>query len=123
MAKDNRCNDESLLDRAETILSEKNYKKDCYPLRELVCSINFIEKNVSRKVKIFKWFGQGLLILIPIISALLTFTVAAKQETTLPWLKDSMPYLSLVLTLMTILNSIFRPGDRFKEACLLGIKI
>jgi len=49
--------------------------------------------------------------------------MAADQKSELLPLHSYVLYLSLSLTLLTILNSIFRPGERFREACLLGIKI
>jgi hypothetical protein len=56
------------------------------------------------------------------MSALLSVSVGIKDQNW-AWMQSYSLPLSLLLTLFTILNSIFKPGERFREACLIGIGI
>lgn len=120
----------NLLEKAKTILKERNYTKDCYPLYELINTVVLTEKNVNRKVFWYKWSGFILLVSVPLISTLISVIIS--QETKVAGsgpvnifiaLLPIAPYLSLGLTLMTILNSIFKPSERFRTACFMSIKI
>lgn len=118
-----------LPEKAKEILKEKSYAKDCYPLDELINVVIATEKNVRAKVFWYKWSGLILLVSIPLISALLSVIITQDSEATINstnTFRDLLPvapYLSLGLTLMTILNSIFKPGERFRTACLMSIKV
>lgn len=117
---------ETFVTDAIGILQEKGYTKHCYPLDALTKTVEENCEIVSRKIRLYKWPGFFLLTFIPIFSALLSVAVGLKNggatwlETTI--LSLSLP-ISLILTIATILNSIFRPGERFRNACLVGIRI
>ena len=122
---------DNLLEKAKKILSDNNYTKDCYPLDDLFQTVVETESIVGRKVFIYKWFGFFLLVAIPIISTFLSVIITHNTEEVslnntqniFEALLPIAPYLSLGLTLMTILNSIFKPGERFQAACFMSIKI
>jgi hypothetical protein len=107
-----------------SVLQDKGYKKHCRPLDALTRTVEATSRNAARKVRAYKWFGFALLTFIPIISALLS--VLVNLESPNPgWLpaKTLLFPLSLSLTLLTILNSVFKPSEKFREACLIGIGI
>jgi hypothetical protein len=121
-----------LVHEVKAILSERGYDKVCHPLEALAQRIEETERNVSRKVHVYKWPGLILLGLIPIISTLLSLLVTGEPRGVA--LKDvshpllfSMTHSTLLLsmsyslTFLTVLNSIFRPSERFKEACRMGV--
>ncbi|MDX1251293.1 MAG: hypothetical protein IDH49_03395 [Gammaproteobacteria bacterium] len=117
---------ENLLTDAISILQEKGYKKHCHPLEALSNTVETNGKIAARKIRFYKWAGLFLLTLIPLVSALLSVSVGLKDGDT-TWLETtilslSLP-LSLLLTVATILNSIFRPSERFRNACLIGVRI
>ncbi len=118
-----------LLAQARKVLSDKNYNKECFPLQDLIRTIVDAEILVSRKVTIYKWFGLVLLMSIPLVSALLSVLVTQnsdavpKSKMIFACLSIYAPYLSFLLTLMTIFNSIFKPGERFQSSCFIAIKI
>jgi hypothetical protein len=95
-------------------------------LNDLVRIITEHTENVVKKVKWYKWFGFFLLMAIPLLSAFLSFLINIQKgdgnylvslaEWTLPW-------LSLIVTVLTILNSIFKPAERFSMACHMGIEL
>lgn len=104
---------------AYTILHEKGYKKHCPPLDALSNLVETNDKNTKPKIFCYKWSGLFLLTSIPLISALLSVLVSLKDS----WAETLILPLSLLLTLFTILNSIFKPSERFRQACLIGIRI
>lgn len=105
------------------LLKEKGYDKHSYPLDALLKMVEMNNKYAIRKIRIYKWSGIFLLTLIPLISALLSVLVNLKDNNPI-WLPESIVFpLSLALTLFTILNSIFKPSERFAEACRIGIGI
>jgi hypothetical protein len=105
------------------VLQEKGYEKHCYPLDALLKTVETNNKYAIRKVRVYKWSGIFLLTFIPLISALLSVLVNLKSNSP-SWLPESIVFpLSLALTLFTILNSIFKPSERFSEACRIGIGI
>ncbi|GAB2887493.1 hypothetical protein GCM10027046_14740 [Uliginosibacterium flavum] len=106
------------------VLQEKGYRKHCHPLDTLSRTFEMTSKNVASKVRFYKWFGFILLTIIPIISALISVLISLKNPGS-DWLPaEAMVFpLSLTLTLLTILNSIFKPSEKFREVCLIGIGI
>lgn len=113
----------SLLARVKLILKKHNYRNSCYPLYDLAQSVDETINNVIMKIFIYKWTALFLLLMIPIISALLSILITQELASPFMKLKPTVPYLSVILTLLTILNSIFKPGERFKQVCLMSIKI
>ena len=105
------------------VLKEKGYTQHCYPLEAFSKTVDTNRKYAEGKVFFNKWSGLLLLTSIPLISALLSILVSFKGNNPI-WLPESMVIpLSLALTLFTILNSIFKPSERFQEACRIGIAI
>jgi hypothetical protein len=117
----------NLQHRTKKILSDSNYEKECYPLNDLLLNVARTEANVERKVVLYKWFAFLLLMAIPIISAFLSVIVAEDAnggtQHAFGALLPYAPYFSFTLTLLTILASIFKPGERFQTACFMSIKI
>jgi len=111
-----------LVQRVRKILSERGHHGVCQPLDGLAETIEDTERNVARKVKVYKWPGLILLAAIPILSTSLSVVVTGTKSGP-AWL--SVPALSFVLsytlTVLTVLNSIFRFSERFKEACRIGV--
>jgi hypothetical protein len=105
------------------VLKKKGYSKHCYPLEVFSESVDTNRKYADTKVFFNKWSGLFLLTAIPLISALLSVLVSNKGNPPF-WLPESLAFpVSLALTFFTILNSIFKPSERFQEACRLGIAI
>lgn len=114
---------------ARQVLHDKQYTADCYPLSELVRTVVGTEKNLRNKIGLYKWSALFLLVAIPLISTLVSVIITPDAPVAVgaplePFaaLRGVAPYISLVLTLMTLLNSIFKPAERFHTACLMSIK-
>jgi len=116
-----RNRDKTILEKTRKILRDRGYRKTCYPLEDMAQAIDETKRNVKRKVGIYKWTGLALLTLIPILSALMSALLS--METKAPTLMSLTRTLSFSLTLLTILNSIFKPGERFRSICSLGIQV
>lgn len=95
----------------------KNHGKSCHSLEEVAKAIDYTQSNLRRKVSFYKWPGMILLVLIPLVATALTVVLA---EQTYGWLAKPLSYS---LTFLTILNSIFKPSERFRQVCALGVKI
>jgi len=114
----------TLLVRAKLVLKKKGYTDDCYPMDDLIGIIEDNHTKTMRKVFFYKWTAVFLLVVIPLLSASLSFAV--NRDVAQVFKGDLSPYvpeMSLLLTVFTILNSILKPGERFKQACFIGIKI
>ena len=107
---------------AKTILKEKGHRQHCHALDEFLKTVEKNSAIANRKVWFYKWPGIFLLTSIPLVSALLSVSVGTKGDGA-AWPERMIFSLSLFLTFATILNSIFRPSERFRNACLLGIRI
>ena len=106
--------------KIELILKGKGYQEPCHPLRELAEEVENTRKNLRLKVFLVKWMGFILLLLVPVLSA----TISVMMNTT--WKLFGFSFtaiLSYILTLLTILNSIFRPRDRFRKSCNLEMDL
>lgn len=117
---------QQLAGQARKILSGKNYREPCYPLDDLLRIIVESIHNTERKVLFYKWFGFFLLVAIPLLSTVLSVALASDEKNRqelVRFLLQYAPYLSLALTVMTLLNSIFKPGERFQTACFISIQI
>ncbi|MHB9073986.1 MAG: hypothetical protein ACYC6G_10715 [Desulfobaccales bacterium] len=117
-----------LLDQVNGILSEKGYTNYSYSLNDLTRRIMDHQKNVENKVKRYKIFGFILLLLIPLFSFFLSFLINIRQGGAFPLLlvnlaKEIVPWLSLILTVLTIINSTLKPAERFSTACDIGVEI
>lgn len=107
---------------ANSVLQEKGYKKHCHPLDALSKVVETNSKYATAKICFYKWSGLFLLTSIPLISALLSVLVSLKGGGS-TWPETTVLPLSLFLTVFTILNSIFKPSERFRQACHIGIRI
>jgi hypothetical protein len=118
-----RCKDSvPFKDRVLAVLEQKGYKKQCPALEMFIEKIEYNKKNACRKVQFNKYPGLFLLTSIPIISALLSALIGLNDHN-YAWIDEYVFPISLALTLCTILNSIFKPHERFQTACKIGIKI
>ena len=99
------------------ILNERGYEKTCLPLEAVAQRVEGIHRNIRLKLIFYKWSSLFILILIPLISTLLSIFVT--KNLTGVWV-DSFAYS---LTILTLLNSIFRPSFRFKELCEMGLGV
>jgi hypothetical protein len=114
--------EKTVLEKARIILQERGYRRTCYPLEDLARDIDNTQRSVVRKVFVYKWTGLALLTLIPILSALIS-SLLSMDEPKASTLATLTKTLSFSLTLLTILNSIFKPGERFRSICSLGIQV
>ena len=115
-------NDQTFLDKVREILENGDRRRPCYPVEALAFTLDDTKRNVKRKVFMYKWTGLALMTLIPILSAVISTLLPMKgsgdQNSRL-----LLEILSFSLTLLTILNSIFKPGERFRSICSLGIRV
>lgn len=111
----------------DIILRRKQFKNHCYAWECLANSFEHVAGLIDRKIRIYKPFGLSLLVLIPILSAIISALIGVRPEDLPSWLpyqgQGLLFFLSLILTILTILNSLFKPSQRFNQACLLGIDI
>jgi hypothetical protein len=114
-------NDDELVVQAKAILQDHGYQKPCHPLEALARRIQNTERNLSIKIFVYKWTGLSLLVLIPIISTVISLLVAGEKSLVAISPSKWLYGLSCTLTLLTVLNSIFRPSERFKEGCRMGV--
>lgn len=108
----------SLLDQVRGILKDRGYEKTCLPLEDVANRVERTYRNVDTKIWLYKWASMVLLVLIPFLSTSLSLFAAYKKPVT-----GSIISLSVALTILTLLNSIFRPSLRFRELCEMGIAI
>src|SRR5208337_3374333 len=109
----------SFAQQAQDIIKEKGYDQDLYLARLLLESVEDNLRNILLKIEIYKWAGLLLLTSIPILSAFLSMAVTTKIH----WLGEwPVPVTSLLLTFLTILNSIFKFRTRFQRVCELSIQ-
>jgi hypothetical protein len=112
-------NKHELVPRVRAILKERGYETGSYPLESLAERIEETERSVLRKVRGYKWPGLILLALIPLLSTCISVLVTEKPKAV--YSTNLLYGMSFTLTLLTVLNSIFRPSERFKEACRMGV--
>lgn len=115
--------DTQFLADCQKILKSRQLPADCPSLLELINAIGFEQHSVQKKVPWFKWLGFFLLGAIPLLSALMSTAVASGDKIGWPGLERMTLIASLILTVMTIVNSTFKPAERFKELCGIGIGI
>lgn len=112
-------------DDVNKVLERNGYEKQIPALEILIKIVAKNKKYADKKVFLYKWSGFLLLTTIPLISTLISVAYQSGNNAngffSIP--NNVLFPLSLTLTLFTILNSIFRPSDRFSEACRIGIGI
>jgi hypothetical protein len=106
-----------LLSAEHAILKNRGFKDKCLPLDDIAERIENIDHNIQGKIFIYKWSGMIVLFLVPLISTMLS--VFATENLTTVWVKT----LTYTLTILTLINSIFRPSLRFKDLCEMGVQI
>ncbi|HEY4593823.1 MAG TPA: hypothetical protein VIJ61_15510 [Thermoanaerobaculia bacterium] len=121
MSRNNyRRNHSSVLSTARAVLEKSpHYKR--YALEDAAKALDDTYSNVALKVRFYKWTALALLTLIPILSAVLSLLLSP-GKTSIP-VGPYAVYVSYVLTLLTILSSIFNPGERFKRICMIGVAL
>jgi len=107
---------------AMNLLLEKGYRKHCYPLEELLKSIEKNSRYADNKVCTYKWLGVFLLVLIGTLGVILPLLVNLNSSD-FPYKDVSVQAISVVLAVATIFNSMFKPNERFVKACRVGIEI
>jgi hypothetical protein len=90
-------------------------------LEDLAEQVENAQRSIERKTTVYKWVAMALLALIPLLSAAVSILVAWKDPG--PILVNWRLAVSFALTLVTVLNSIYKPGERFKELCGMGINV
>jgi hypothetical protein len=121
------------IERMEAVLMRNNCHEDPRELNELAEIIVSDECRARAKVPVYKWMGLTALMLIPIISAVISIATTSQVADANPgqvaggegWLgiAVALPFLSILLTVLTILNSSFHPAERFSACCQLLIGI
>lgn len=108
-----------------TILKRKGFPVETadYPLlNELVGSYVYNDSRTGRKVEYYKWIGFILLFVIPLLSTVIAATANGPDDIPmLKCLKSSISATTLILAILTTLNSILRPGQRFNECCRIRL--
>jgi hypothetical protein len=116
-----------LRDEVTRVLERRKHPADLPVLDELVESYRLNDRNNSLKITRYKVSGAVLLLAIPIISSTVSFAVnmtdTAHFQAPVSWLRGSVPLLSLVLTLLTVLNSVLKPSARFSRCCRIGVEL
>jgi len=102
------------------ILNEHGYTKVCHPLEDTVKDVGRTCANINSKVFLYKWSGLIILTAVPIISTILSILASESPTESITAI---VRYLSYSLTLLTLFNSIFKPKERFREVCSMGIRI
>lgn len=75
-----------------------------------------LERWNGRHVKIYKYLGYIIAIAMPILAALITYlSTAPEQVSTL-----TTSLIGLLLTFITVLNAVLKPGERFLGAVQLS---
>src|SRR5579859_76722 len=94
------------------LLKNKHFKNHCYAWEYLSNSFEHVAGLIDKKIRIYKPLGLSLLVLIPILSAVISALVGIPPESLskrLPISGQELLFcLSLILTILTILNSLFK---------------
>jgi hypothetical protein len=107
----------------ENTLKKKGYEQQCLSLEEFSLLLQNNRKMASAKVHIYKWGGFFILTVIPISSVILSSLIGLKENTP-TWFPEHIVFLlSLGLAICTTINSLFKPSERFRDACRITIKI
>jgi len=109
-------------EEVNSVLHEKGYDKRYYPLMEMSKIVEENEKLVNNKVFFYQWIGMSLLLVIAILGLLIPYLIGLDAED-YTWKETVISVAGLLLAIATILNSMFKPYERFSAACHLGIKI
>jgi hypothetical protein len=110
-----------LEERTTSILVRRGFAGDFYPLRDLLKAIDDNRAWAVRKVRGYKWSALFVLLAIPLLSAFVSTALGAKEA--FASLQPAVAWVSLAVTVLTILNSILKPGERFPAACRVATQI
>lgn len=114
---------EHLYHVAKTVLNRRGYDHDIPSLKELAESFEYNNQKILCKIWWYKVSGYVLLITIPIFSAIIAVAANKGEEITAlsKGILDLAPYLSILLVVLTVLNTAFKPGSRFTVCCRVGL--
>lgn len=112
---------DNLNDRAKTVLKERGYTKDFFPLEDLASDIQGNWQNAVRKVRIYKWTAAFVLFGFPLLSACVSLFMP--KDGPFAGVSGWVPYLSALLTILAVVNSVMKPGERFPVACKVVMRI
>ena len=105
------------------ILETKGFVGHCYAMERLIRSVDDNSKCADRKVSVYKPMAILLLTITPLLSATLCLLIGASADTLSMLHVGSQAafFISVILTVCTILISLFMPGQRFQKACHIGV--
>lgn len=116
---------EHLYHVAKTVLNRRGYDNDIPSLKELADSFEYNNQKILSKIWWYKVSGYVLLITIPIFSAIIAVAMNKGEE--IPAFSLSIleiaPSLSILLVVLTVLNTAFKPGSRFTVCCGIGLDL
>lgn len=114
---------EHLYHVAKTVLNRRGYDHEIPSLKELADSFEYNNQKILCKIWWYKVSGYALLISIPIFSAILAVALNKGEEipTLSKGLLDVAPYLSILLVVLTVFNTAFKPESRFTVCCGIGL--
>jgi hypothetical protein len=102
--------------------TDSRHNEDFPPVMDLADALDENARFAQRKVRLYKWSGLFALLAIPLLSTIVSILVAdGGQKFRLDPLV--LPVLSAALTLVTLLNSIMKPGERFQAACRVCMRV
>lgn len=112
---------EDLISRIRLIVG----KGGSVELEDLTQAIDDTQRNILRKLHVYKWSALFALTFVPLLSAVISILLAEKPY--LPSAGESLDlaarWLSYSLTILALLTSLFQPADRFRELCDMGIRV
>ena len=116
---------EYLYHAAKTVLNRRGYHNDIRSLKELADSFEYNKKKILSKIWWYRVSGYVLLITIPILSAIIAVAMNKGEEISAFSLliREIAPSLSILLVVLTVLNTAFKPGLRFTVCCGIGLKL
>lgn len=116
---------EHLYHVAKTVLNRRGYDNDIPSLKELADSFEYNNQKILSKIWWYKVSGYVLLITIPIFSAIIAVAMNKGEEIPAFFLSifEIAPYLSILLVVLTVLNTAIKPGSRFTVCCGIGLDL
>ena len=110
---------EAFMDQAKDILNDRGEGMLLdRQLAHLAEEFDKTDRRVMVKVWIYKPLAFVVLLFVPLVSA--TVSVLSTQHKGTEAVAIGLSY---GLTILTLLNSIFRPADRFRELCTMGMRV
>ena len=129
LGEQTRRADESIASRLKSTLDELGYAEARYLFDDLWKQIDTSRRRVGHKVEFYKWSGFVVFLFLPLLATLLSFLITDSGKELFGlfnranYVDPCKIIVSFTVTILTLFNSIFRPGARFKESCRLGIQL